>query len=102
LASDDVRGYQRYGNGLLDLLILQFPFLPATFQAATAVAVLGDLLVAAPPAGPGGDCGGGGRWARGGPEEADEEAAHFGDGDGAVERAGGSTGPPLWRAATVR
>ena len=63
-------------------LVLQFPF---PFQAAATVAVLGDRLVPAVPlAGEGG-----------GPEESDQQAADFGDGDGDVAGTAGDVAPPF-------
>src|SRR5215207_6383780 len=73
-------------------LVLQFPFLP---QAALAMAILGALLVAAPPARPRQDP----SWGIGrGPDEADEEPPEFGDGERDVEGAGGA---PLFAAPTA-
>ena len=56
------------------------------------MAILGALLVAASPARPREDLT---RWVGGGPDEADEEASEFGDGERDVEGAGGA---PLFAA----
>ena len=59
------------------------------------MALLGELLVAAAPAGPGDDLMEGGRWAGGGPEEPDEQPPDLGDGEGDVDGAGAGRDRPL-------
>src|SRR3954452_3126356 len=77
---------------LFTCLLLQFPY---PFQAAPAMTGLSDLLVVTPPAGPGQNVIGP---LRRGPDEPDEQAADFRDGDRNVA---GAVGSPFLRAPMV-